>query len=302
MVRNRNNRGMELAIFYLIRFLLEFGITRLPLISLALVASQILLFFGMGPDLIISENYQDVVISPYHVFEKKQWYRLFFGQMEHANDFHLYHNIMSLCWKGYYIERTVGFKKFLAMMITFITACGLGIVYSHYTVYLLTGSESYYHTGVLGFSSVLFALKIILTSYNPAASMATGWALIGINTGAWLELLLASFINPNSSFLGHLIGILIGYEYVYGKVLKSIVNSLEALISIGLTLSGLDEVVEETAENWNDRDDGRVNPNAGNMGMGGMGMGMGGLGMGMGGMGMGGRYGMGRRRTPFGRY
>ena len=50
-------------------------------------------------------------------------------------------------------------------------------------------------------------------------------------------------------------------------------------------MTGFAEDIERAAENWNERDDGQANPNAGRGGM--FGMGMGGMGMGMGGMGMG---------------
>ena len=215
--------------------------------------------------------------------------------MEHGSDFHLYYNIMSFCWKGYYIERTVGFRRYLAMMIVFIAACGFGTVYTTYAWYLITGNQNYYSNGVIGFSSVIFALKIVLSAYDPLAEVNVGGlGRMAMNIGAWFELILMSLFNPHSSFIGHLIGILVGYEYCKGFILKNVVQSLEAAIGIGLELSGLDEVLERRAEDWNAQDDGNAPQNAGmgmRMGMFGMG-GLGGMGMGRG---MGG-FGMPRRR------
>lgn len=261
---------------------------------LLLVATQIILFFGIGPPFLVSETVQDVLISPNSVIYERQYSRLFFGQMEHASDFHLYYNVMSLIWKGYYIERTVGFRRYSAMMIVFILACGLGTVYTNYFIYLVTSKQNYYSDGVIGFSSVIFAMKIVLSSYDPTAEINVGGlGRMAMNIGAWFELVLCSLFNPYASFIGHLVGILVGYEYTKGFILKPLVASIEAVIGIGLEMSGLDEIVERKADEWNAQDDGNVNQNAG-MGMRGMfGMGgMGGMGYGMGGMG----YGMGGMR------
>ena len=179
------------------------------------------------------------------------------------------------------------------MLIVFITCCGFGTCYINYFIYLVTGSEKYFSGGCLGFSSVIFALKIVLSAYDPLAEVNVGGlGRMAMNIGAWFELILTSLFNPYASFIGHLVGILVGYEYTKGFVLKSVVGSIEAVIGLGLELTGLDEIVERKADEWNNQDDGNVNQNAG-MGMRGFGMG----GMGMGGMGMGGMgYGMGGMR------
>lgn len=93
MVRQRN-RGMEFALLYLLNFLVQFGISRIPIITMGLVAFQVILYLGIGPNIIISDKLDDVVISVKAVVGKRQYYRIFFGQMEHANDSHLYYNIM----------------------------------------------------------------------------------------------------------------------------------------------------------------------------------------------------------------
>ena len=142
MVRQRGNRGMELALLYLVHFLIEFGIHRIPIITLVTVAFQIVLFFGIGPPIIISQNYSDVTISWYKVMVKGEYHRLFFGQMEHSSDFHLYHNVMSFVWKGYCIERAVGFRRFLSMMLVFVSLVGVGTCFGHYSSLWLSKKKS----------------------------------------------------------------------------------------------------------------------------------------------------------------
>merc|ERR1711981_1522215 len=100
----------------------------------------------MGPPIIISENYKDVTISWYKVVVQGDYQRLFFGQMEHSSDFHLYHNVMSFVWKGYFIERAVGFKRFLSIMTVLIITCGIGTCLAHVLASYIFFSADYYYT------------------------------------------------------------------------------------------------------------------------------------------------------------
>ena len=129
----------------------------------------------------------------------------------------------------------------------------------------------------------LFALKIVLNELNPTDGMQYGQMLAA---GSWFELILSSLFNKYSSWMSIAVGLAIGYEYTKGIFIKSIVDAIDGVIGLVLEMTGFAEDIERAAENWNDRDDGQANPNAGRGGM--FGMGMGGMGMGMGGMGMGG--------------
>jgi len=286
MVRQRGGRGMELALLYLIHFLIEFGIHRIPIITLVTGAFQIILFLGIGPPIMIAQEYSDVTLSWYKVAVKGQYGRLFFGQMEHSSDFHLYHNIMSLVWKGYFIERAVGFKKFLSIMAVFITLVGLGTISLNFACSWVFFNGDYIYTEALGFQGVLFALKVLMAQFDPAGGLQHGQLL---QAGSWLELAISSLFNRYQSLMGNLVGIAIGYEYVYGPgIIKGIVVTVEGIITLVLEMTGFAEDIEQAADNWNERDDGQANPNAGR-GMGMFGMGMGGMGMGMGGGLFGGR-------------
>lgn len=280
---------MELALLYLVHFLIEFGIHRIPIITLVTVAFQVVLFFGIGPPIIISNNYSDVTLSWYKVVSKQEYHRLFFGQMEHSSDFHLYHNVMSFVWKGYMIERAVGFRRFLSLMLVFISVVGVGTILGHYLLSWIFFNADYIYQEALGFQGVLFALKIVLNQLSPTDGMQYGQLMAA---GSWFELILSSLFNKYSSWVGIAVGLAVGFEYTKGFVIKSIVDAIDGIIGLVLEMTGFAEDIERAAENWNERDDGQANPNAGRGGMFGMGMGGMGMGMGMGrGMGFGGpRY------------
>ena len=69
---------------------------------------------------------------------------------------------------------------------------------------------SYLDQCAVGFSSVIFALKVLVNS-DSFASM--------LDLSVWSELLIIQLLVPNASFIGHLAGILAGIAYVWGATL-----------------------------------------------------------------------------------
>ena len=79
--------------------------------------------------------------------------------------------------------------------------------------YMLTEElqdPSYLDQCAVGFSSVIFALKVLVNS-DSVASM--------LDMSVWSELLIIQLLVPNASFIGHLAGILAGIAYVWGAAL-----------------------------------------------------------------------------------
>lgn len=71
----------------------------------------------------------------------------------------------------------------------------------------------YYDTCAVGFSAVLFGLKVVLQHDAPGESEIAGIRLPTKHL-AWAELVLASLANPQASFFGHLCGIVAGIIHV----------------------------------------------------------------------------------------
>ncbi|KAI6650923.1 hypothetical protein LOD99_5763 [Oopsacas minuta] len=152
----------------------------------------------------------EVCISVESTVYRNQWKRLLFSAVFHADDMHLYYNMVSFLWKSRQLERKFGsnFYAFLLIALTIATHAmyiGISILLAEYYSY-----EYAYHCAV-GFSGVIFALKVILDSFTPnATSNVMGIFYLPIRYASWFELILISILVPNASFVGHLSGILVG--------------------------------------------------------------------------------------------
>lgn len=114
------------------------------------------------------------------------------------------------------IALEIGSSAFLKLVIFSLLVSHSLLVIMSYLLYMYTDYTSSYHTCCVGFSAILFALKYV---WNKKANSNTN--IIGISVpskyAAWVELVVISFISPNSSFLGHLSGILAGILYIDGS-------------------------------------------------------------------------------------
>lgn len=126
---------------------------------------------------------------------------------------------VSFLWKGRDLERRLGSVRFFCLLIVFtiLTSCTyLGL---NLALFEVTRDRSYLKTCAVGFSGVIFALKVLTTHYTPSHTSQT---FIGIPVPSkyafWAELVLISLISPNASFVGHLAGILVGLMYTKGPL------------------------------------------------------------------------------------
>lgn len=79
-------------------------------------------------------------------------------------------------------------------------------------------------------SGVIFALKVLTTHEEPnMRAMVVGIQIPG-KYAAWVELILIHMLVPNSSFMGHLAGILSGVAYCK-TYLGSVVDKLVCLMT-----------------------------------------------------------------------
>lgn len=90
--------------------------------------------------------------------------------------------------------------------------------------------DALYSHCAVGFSAVLFALKVVLNWNSPAYTSVYG-VLVPARHAAWAELVLVQMFVPGTSFLGHLCGILAGLLYVHAPQWFSGSGVLPALYS-----------------------------------------------------------------------
>lgn len=141
--------------------------------------------------------------------------RLFLSAFYHVDDVHLVFNMTSLMWKGVQLEGRYGSKQF-AMMVGVLLGLSHGlVVVSAKLLSKVANVHGPMYECAVGFSAVLFALKVVLNYNSPNYTNVYG-IVVPSRYAAWLEVILAQLLVPGSSFLGHLCGILAGLIYVHG--------------------------------------------------------------------------------------
>ena len=149
----------------------------------------------------------------------RQWKRLLFSPFIHASDFHLYYNMASFMWKAISLERCFGSGYFLYMISVFSVATGVLYLGINYLLAEVMNQWSYINSCAVGFSGVIFALKVVTTHMQPGGiSVIMGVFPVPMKLACWVELILISVLFPNVSFVGHLAGILVGLAFVSGPL------------------------------------------------------------------------------------
>ncbi|XP_063223924.1 rhomboid-related protein 4-like isoform X2 [Bacillus rossius redtenbacheri] len=210
MPRNRNRRGLELGVMLLMWDLMNVGLTHIPPVTLFTIFGQALLYAG-----IINPPWSklDVCISARSVMKGKDYRRLFLSALEHGDDMHLYYNMISFLMKGRSLERRYGSPNFAFLLIvlsllTSVTYVALGVLGE------LVFDDSYYATVcAIGFSGVIFALKVVTSAEEAPGMTMVGGVMLPLKYATWAELVLIHLLVPRSSFMGHLAGILAGLAY-----------------------------------------------------------------------------------------
>lgn len=218
-------RGQNLGVFLLVMQIMNIGIENIPPVTLITTILQVAIFLEVGDLFRWFPSPSHVCISAFNVWDRKEWNRIILGSLYHAHDFHLYYNMASFLWKGRILERRFGspYFGFLLAVFTVLTS----VVYVAISIALseLLDDRSYRMTCAVGFSGVIFGLKVLVTHYSPSGTQyAMGFIPVPSKYIFWAELVLIQLITPNASFVGHLAGILVGMLYIKGP-LKMIMDS-----------------------------------------------------------------------------
>jgi rhomboid domain-containing protein 1 len=135
----------------------------------------------------------------------------------HADDIHLYYNMISLLWKGIHLENRMTSSSYLKLVVYSLLCSHCLLVVMSYALDTMgvPPQLSGYHSCAVGFSAVIFCLKYVWNVQSPGTT-GVGGMQVPTRYAAWLELVLTSLMVPNASFLGHLAGILAGVIYIQG--------------------------------------------------------------------------------------
>ncbi|KAH7951603.1 hypothetical protein HPB52_010785 [Rhipicephalus sanguineus] len=171
-------------------------------------------------------NAEDACIGVSGVLFKGEWQRIFYGAIEHGDSLHLYYNMVSFIWKGINIEEKVGTVQFAWIIFLLTMLTGVLIVCLYYLLAICVDPIFYHHCGI-GFSGVIFALKVLDNVVYPTQSRNVLGFPVTLPSGyiVWLELFLIQIMTGNNcGFVGHLGGVLAGFLYI--GVITPIFNAL----------------------------------------------------------------------------
>uniref|UniRef100_A0A3B3S850 Rhomboid domain containing 1 n=1 Tax=Paramormyrops kingsleyae TaxID=1676925 RepID=A0A3B3S850_9TELE len=205
-------RGGHLGLLLLGYQLLQMGLDNIPPVTLAVLALNIYLF--LAP---LASSIQ-ACVSVQQACWNRDWRRLLLAPLHHVDDWHLYFNMVSLLWKGSRLERRLGGAWFSYLLITVTLTTGVVYLLLAMGLSELTQDSSYSLQCAIGFSGVLFALKVINNYYNPGGVTNLMGIPVSNQIACWVELFLIHLLSPGTSFIGHLAGILVGLLYVKGPL------------------------------------------------------------------------------------
>lgn len=210
-MRNRQ-RGTNLGLLLLASQVFQLGIDNIPPVTLATLGLNVYLFlFPFKPLL-------ETCLSVREAYWYRDWSRLLLSPFHHVDDMHLYFNMASLLWKGIRLEKKLGGPWFAYLLSVFSLLTGFVYLLLETGLTHMTEDSSYSLQCAVGFSGVLFGLKVVNNHYHPGGATNIMGLPIANRYACWVELVLIHIMNPGTSFVGHLSGILVGLLYTTGPL------------------------------------------------------------------------------------
>ncbi|KAM6987549.1 rhomboid-related protein 4 isoform 1-T2 [Tautogolabrus adspersus] len=222
-MRNRQ-RGSHLGLLLLASQLFQVGLDNIPPVTLAVLGLNAYLYLFPAAPLM------KACVSVQQAYWFSDWRRLLLSPLHHVDDWHLYFNMVSFLYKGIRLERRLGGAWFLYLLSVFSLLTGLVYLMLEAGLTELTQDQSYSMTCAVGFSGVLFALKVLSNHYHPGGVTYVMGLPVSNRYASWAELVLIHITSPGTSFVGHLAGILVGLLYTSGP-LKAIMKKCAALVT-----------------------------------------------------------------------
>lgn len=195
MRRDKPKQGVYLLLGELMRS------DRLPPATLGFIALNVVIYLEL-----FDINYPSidaVCLSANGIINNRQWLRLVLSALYHGDDWHLYYNMISFSIKGRSLERRYGSAYFLILVALFTVYCSFTYVGIEYLAYLVFQSETHLYTCAVGFSAVIFALKVLTTHYLPSGTVYILDTIpVPSKYAYWAELVIISLVSHNVSFAG----------------------------------------------------------------------------------------------------
>ncbi|KAJ7955353.1 Rhomboid-like protein [Quillaja saponaria] len=232
-IGRRVSRGMLplLALHTLSEY---YRLERKPPVTAGLIAANTLIYLRPGVLDAVLPSIHEVWFNPHLILKHRDLRRFFLSAFYHVGEPHLVYNMLSLLWKGIQLEISMGSVEFASMVASLLALSqGITLMLAKSLLLFFDYERAYYSEYAVGFSGVLFAMKVVLNNQSENLSYVHG-VIVPSRYAAWAELILIQMFVPGVSFLGHLGGILAGLLYLRLKGTYSGSDPLTIVIT-GLT-------------------------------------------------------------------
>ncbi|XP_022205991.2 rhomboid-related protein 4-like [Nilaparvata lugens] len=225
MSGNRSRNGtLGLGVLLLFLDMTKFGLKEIPPVTLVAILGQVSLFLGV---ITVPWDKWDVCLSADKVWNSLEFRRMLLSTLEHADDMHLYFNMGSLLLKGSFLERKYWSANFSILILFFTLTTNAIYVSLALGLSYILNNPAVMESCAIGFSGVLFALKVVTTQESRPTYMQIEGLWVDSRYAPWVELIAIHFAVPNASFLGHLAGILAGVLYAKTFVGRHVDEAIE---------------------------------------------------------------------------
>ncbi|KAM8853640.1 rhomboid-related protein 4 isoform 1-T2 [Synchiropus picturatus] len=224
-------QGSRLGLLLLASLIYRVGVDNIPPVCLAVLGLNVFLFLSPVAPLM------QTCVSVQQAYWYGDWNRLLLSPVHHADDLHLYFNMASFIVKGFALERRLGGPWFLYLLAVFSLLTGCVYLLLEAVLTELTDDPTYSLQCAVGFSGVLFALKVVNNHYHPGGVTRLMGLHVPNRYASWVELVLIHIMTPGTSFVGHLAGIIVGLLYTSGPLL-TIMKTCANLATFGGFPSG----------------------------------------------------------------
>nr|AIY60677.1 rhomboid protein Illhe_RBL14 [Illicium henryi] len=191
-----------------------YRLERKPPVTAGLLLTNTLIYLRPGALNNLLPTIDEVWFNPNIIIKDRDLKRLLLSAFYHVGDSHLVYNMTSLLWKGVQLETSMGSTKFTSMVVALLgMSQGITLLLAKALLVFFNYDRAYYYEHSVGFSGVLFAMKVVLNSQSENYTYVHG-LIVPARYAAWAELILIQLFVPSASFLGHLGGILAGILYL----------------------------------------------------------------------------------------
>lgn len=142
----RRQRGVSAGLLLLLYQISQVGLQNIPAVTLGVLILNIFLFLNPLRPL------HEVCLSVNEAVHRKNWQRLLLAPFHHADDWHLYYNMISMLWKGIMLERKLKSIWFAYTIAVFSVLIGVVYMLLELLLVVILDDPSYEMNCGVGFS------------------------------------------------------------------------------------------------------------------------------------------------------